>query len=191
MINAEQTENTKAEKKSLKEETFDWMMEIVSAVVILLLVFTFAIRTVDVVGNSMVPTLHNGEKLVLNRFLYTPKYGDIVVLTKPCNGDEPLIKRIIATENQEVDIDFAKGIVYVDGVALEENYIADPTNRSFDMTFPCTVPEGCVFVMGDNRNHSKDSRDSSVGMVDERYIMGKVVFRITPFEKMGRIVFEG
>ena len=187
MNNVEGTETTAKKKPSLKDEVFDWMLEIVTAVVILLLIFTFALRTVDVYGNSMLPTLHHGEKLLLNRFLYTPEYGDIVVLTKPCKGDEPLIKRIIATENQTVDIDFQKGIVYVDGVALKENYILEPTTRRFDVTFPCVVPEGCVFVLGDNRNNSKDSRDSTVGMVDERYILGEVVFRITPFEKMGKI----
>ena len=187
MNNVECAEKVAKKKLSPKDELFDWMFEIVTAVVILLLVFTFALRTVDVYGNSMLPTLHHGEKLLLNRFLYTPEYGDIVVLTKPCKGDEPLIKRVIATENQTVDIDFEKGIVYVDGVALEEEYIYEPTTRSFDVTFPCVVPKGCVFVLGDNRNNSKDSRDSTVGMVDERYILGEVVFRITPFEKMGKI----
>ncbi len=181
----EEVKNTK-KKTSLKEELFDWMFEIVTAVVVLLLIFTFAVRTVDVYGNSMLPTLHHGEKLLLNRLFYTPEYGDIVVITKPC-GDEPLIKRIIATENQTVDIDFEKGIVYVDGVALEENYVNSPTNRYYNVTFPCTVPEGCVFVLGDNRNASKDSRDASVGMVDERYILGEVIFRITPFDKMGKV----
>lgn len=187
MNSVEGAEKPAKKKLSLKDEVFDWLLEIVTAVVILLLVFTFALRTVDVYGNSMLPTLHHGEKLLLNRFFYTPEYGDIVVLTKPCDGDEPLIKRVIATENQTIDIDFEKGIVYVDGVALQEDYIMEPTIRNFDVTFPCTVPEGCVFVLGDNRNNSKDSRDSSVGMVDERYILGEVVFRITPFEKMGKI----
>jgi len=187
MNNFEGSEKREKKKFSLSEEVFDWMLEIVTAVVILLLVFTFGIRTVDVYGNSMLPTLHHQEKLLLNRFLYTPEYGDIVVITKPCDGDEPLIKRIIATENQEVDIDFEKGIVYVDGVALQEDYVMAPTIRSFDVEFPCVVPEGCVFVLGDNRNNSKDSRASSVGMVDERYILGEVIFRITPFEKMGKI----
>ena len=187
MNSPETVEKNIKKKPSVKDEVFDWILEIVTAVVVLLLVFTFAFRTVDVYGTSMLPTLHHGEKLLLNRFLYTPEYGDIVVITKPCDGDEPLIKRIIATENQEVDIDFEKGIVYVDGVALQESYIYAPTTRSFDVTFPCVVPEGHVFVLGDNRNNSKDSRDSSVGMVDERYILGEVIFRITPFEKMGKI----
>ena len=187
MNSPENIEKNGKKKPSLKDEVFDWMLEIVTAVVVLLLVFTFALRTVDVYGTSMLPTLHHGEKLLLNRFLYTPEYGDIVVITKPCDGDEPLIKRIIATENQEVDIDFEKGIVYVDGVALKEDYTLAPTNRKFDVTFPCVVPEGCVFVLGDNRNGSKDSRDGSVGMVDERYILGEVIFRITPFDKMGKI----
>ena len=189
MNNSDNVEKQTKKKTSLKDEVFDWMLEIVTAVVVLLLVFTFAFRTVDVYGTSMLPTLQHGEKLLLNRFLYTPEYGDIVVITKPCDGDEPLIKRVIATENQEVDIDFEKGIVYVDGVALEENYTNTLTNRIpiNSITFPCVVPEGHVFVLGDNRNNSKDSRDASVGMVDERYILGEVIFRITPFERMGKI----
>ena len=94
---------------------------------------------------------------------------------------------MIATEGQEINIDFNLGEVYVDGVKLEEPYIMEPTRRQADMTFPQTVPEGCVFVMGDNRMNSKDSRWEIIGMVDERYIMGKVILRLTPFTKFGKV----
>lgn len=175
-----------AKRKKLRDDAFDWVFEIVLALVVLLLVFTFSVRTVDVFGKSMNPTLYQGEKLLINRLFYQPKRGDIVVVTKPC-GDEPLIKRVIATEGQEINIDFNLGEVYVDGVKLDEPYIMEPTRRQADMTFPQTVPEGCVFVMGDNRMNSKDSRWEVIGMVDERYIMGKVILRLTPFTKFGKV----
>ncbi|MBR6548641.1 MAG: signal peptidase I, partial [Clostridia bacterium] len=102
----------------------------------------------------------------------------------------PIIKRVIATEGQIVDIDFETGVVYVDGVALDESYVKTPTNVKFDINFPVSVPEDCVFVLGDNRNNSTDSRSSLIGdhgMIDKRYILGKVVLRVLPFDKFGRV----
>ena len=109
------------------------------------------------------------------------KYGDIVILRK--NGvfdDDPIVKRVIAVEGQTVDIDFAEGIVYVDGEALEEDYIREPTYTAEGTEFPLTVPEGSIFVMGDNRNGSSDSRDYRLGTVDTRYVIGKTAFLIFP-----------
>ncbi len=173
-------------KLKLKDSVFDWLSAIIFAVVIVVLLFTFTIRTVSVSGTSMLPTFKNGDTLVMCRLYSKPQCGDIVVLTKPVNGEEPLIKRIIATEGQEINIDFEKGEVYVDGKLLNEPYISQITTRSADMTFPKIVPEGCVFVLGDNRNNSLDSRWSHVGMIDERYIAGKIIYRVFP--NSGKIV---
>lgn len=130
----------------------------------------------------MVPTLQDGDRLlVLNSmFDHDYQYGDIVVLRKDTFLEEPIVKRVIATEGQTVDIDFGEGTVYVDGVALEEDYINEPTYLEEGTEFPLTVPEGCVFVMGDNRNRSSDSRDSRLGTVDTRYVIGKAVFLAFP-----------
>ncbi|MGN1002254.1 MAG: signal peptidase I [Oscillospiraceae bacterium] len=170
-----------------KSDAFDWLQCIVTALLACVLVFTFLFRTVGVIGSSMVPTLHEGDRLIICDLFYEPKQGDIVVLRKETFKDEPIIKRVIATAGQTVDIDFAAGIVYVDGVALEEDYVNSPTNVPEDFTKPVTVPEGCVFVMGDNRNASTDSRRSTIGCVDTRYILGKALFRLTPLSSFGSI----
>lgn len=174
-----------AQEKRRSSEALDWLQCIVSGIVICILVFTFLFRVISVVGSSMVPTLEEGDKLIISDLFYQPKYGDIVVLRKEQFKDEPIIKRVIATEGQTVDIDFDAGLVYVDGVALEEAYVNSPTNEREDFTEPVTVPEGCVFVMGDNRNRSTDSRTSSIGCVDRRLIIGKAYLRLTPLNKFG------
>ena len=99
----------------------------------------------------------------------------------------PIVKRVIATKGDTVDIDFSTGTVSVNGEVLEESYIAEPTTTQYDITFPQTVPEGCIFVMGDNRNHSTDSRYGQLGMVDTRYVIGKVLMRIFPFREIGTV----
>ena len=110
-----------------------------------------------------------------------------MVIVQPYSETPAIIKRVIAVAGQTVDIDFSRGIVMVDGQVLEEPYISEPTYMKRDVQFPVTVPEGCVFVMGDNRNRSLDSRDSSIGMIDQQSILGKAVFRLFPFQKMGWI----
>ena len=182
-------ENTPEEKKEEKgSAAFDWLQCIVAALVVCILIFVFVGRTVGVVGPSMQQTLIEGDRLIISRLFYTPKYGDIVVLRKDEFKEEPIIKRVIATEGQTVDIDFDAGIVYVDGKALDEPYTNTPTNVREDFNAgPVTVPEGCVFVMGDNRNHSTDSRTDVIGCVDTRYILGKALFRLMPIEKFGSI----
>ena len=149
------------------------------AVVIL---FTFVIRLIGVDGHSMVPTLQDRDRLlVLNSMLYHDyRQGDIVVLRKETFLDEPIVKRVIATEGQTVDIDFSTGDVRVDGEVLEEDYINERTYLEEGTEFPLTVPKGSIFVMGDNRNHSSDSRDSRLGTVDARYVIGKAVFLAFP-----------
>ncbi len=163
---------------------FEWVQSVVLAICVLFIVFTFVLRPVKVVGDSMLPTLQDGNWLIISAFDLSPDYGDIIVSTQPnkTQTGEPVIKRVIATAGQTVDIDFDRGVVYVDGEALDEPYIKDPTYRSFDVSFPLTVPEGFLFVMGDNRNDSLDSRTTRIGMVDVRYVLGSVKMRVMPFE---------
>lgn len=168
-------------KSSFVAGIYDLVEIIVQALVIIFIVFTFCFRVSGVVGESMVPTLQNGDWLLLSNFKYTPEQGDIVVISQPTAADEPLVKRVIATEGQVVDIDFDNGTVSVDGKVLEESYVAAPTYRSFDVQYPHTVSKGCVFCMGDNRNESWDSRDSQIGDIDVRYITGVAEMRLMPF----------
>ena len=172
------------EKQTAKgRNLYEWVQSLVGSVLVVVAIFTFVIRMMGVDGHSMLNTLQHGDRLlVVNSMLYhNYKYGDIVILRK--NGvfdDDPIVKRVIAVEGQTVDIDFAEGIVYVDGEALEEDYIREPTYTAEGTEFPLTVPEGSIFVMGDNRNGSSDSRDYRLGTVDTRYVIGKAAFLIFP-----------
>ena len=172
------------EKQTAKgRDLYEWVQSLVGSVLVVVAIFTFVIRMMGVDGHSMLNTLQHGDHLlVVNSMLYHDyKYGDIVILRK--NGvfdDDPIVKRVIAVEGQTVDIDFAEGIVYVDGEALEEDYIREPTYTAEGTEFPLTVPEGSIFVMGDNRNGSSDSRDYRLGTVDTRYVIGKAAFLIFP-----------
>lgn len=172
------------EKQTAKgRDLYEWVQSLVGSVLVVVAIFTFVIRMMGVDGHSMLNTLQHGDRLlVVNSMLYHDyKYGDIVILRK--NGvfdDDPIVKRVIAVEGQTVDIDFAEGIVYVDDEALEEDYIREPTYTAEGTEFPLTVPEGSIFVMGDNRNGSSDSRDYRLGTVDTRYVIGKAAFLIFP-----------
>lgn len=162
---------------------YDWVGTVAAVALTAVIIFTFAVRLVLVDGPSMRETLQHGDCLaVLNAPLCgTPEAGDIVILRKESFRDgAPIVKRIVATEGQTVDIDFDAGVVYVDGAALEEDYIRQPTYLEEGLEFPCTVPEGYVFVMGDNRNDSDDSRDPDLGPVDTREILGQAVFLLYP-----------
>ena len=179
-------EEAVAEKTfTVRGEVYEWAQSLITALVICILVFVFVFRLVDVVCDSMNNTLFHGDKMVVLDLPYTPKQGDIVVFRKDEYKPEALVKRVIATEGQTVEIDFDKGIVYVDGVALDEPYTADYTYIPIDFSGVQTVPEGCVFVMGDNRNRSTDSRKAEIGMVDTRLIIGKVVFVLFPLDRIG------
>ena len=168
------------EKKS--REAYEWVQALVCSVLAVVLLFTFGARLIGVDGHSMVPTLQHGDRLlVLNSMLcggYEP--GNIVVLRKESFLPTPIVKRVIATAGQAVDIDFGSGVVYVDGRRLHEDYINELTFTAEGTEFPLTVPEGCVFVMGDNRNHSTDSRSAQLGTIDQRYIIGRAVFLALP-----------
>lgn len=177
--------NTEEVKKGSKfvKSCFDFISIISVAIVAVAVVFIFVFRTIDIVGSSMVPTLENGNRIILSASYFEPKNGDVIVTCQPSKSlviPTTLVKRVIAVEGQTVDIDFSRGIVYVDGVALDEPYTNAPTFDRESFTGEITVPEGCVFVMGDNRNESTDSRDSRVGFIREEYIMGKALFRISP-----------
>ena len=149
----------------------------------LLVVFLLIFRLIVVSGDSMYDTLVDGDYLLLlsNTFYREPEHGDIVVISKQTfDNGAPIVKRVIASEGQTVDIDFSQGIVYVDGVALEEDYIYSPTTVYEGVNFPVVVDEGCYFVLGDNRGVSKDSRSPEIGMVDQREILGKALFLLLP-----------
>ena len=178
----EKKPETKEERKIPGREAYEWVQALVCSVLAVVVLFTFVIRMIGVDGHSMVPTLQDKDRLlVLNSMLYDDyKYGDIVVLRKPTFLEKPIVKRVIATEGQTVNIDFSTGCVYVDGVLLKEDYINELTFTEEGTAFPLTVPEGSIFVMGDNRNHSNDSRDSRLGTVDARYVIGKAVFLAFP-----------
>ena len=181
-----------AEKPSYNplKDAYDWMHCIIVAMIVCVLLFVLVARVIDVRGQSMEPTLVEGDKIIITRLAGDYQQGDIIVLRKDSFRAEPIVKRVIALEGQTVEIDFEEGIVYVDGVALDEPYTRERTYKSYDFeTYeqPLVVPENCVFVMGDNRNNSSDSRVASIGCVDEGYIMGKAVFRLFPLDKMGAI----
>ena len=162
---------------------YEWVQVLLCAVTAMVLLFTFAARVVLVSGPSMRETLQDQDCLVVLNPLLCGSFdaGDVVIIQRETFRDgEPIVKRIIATEGQTVDIDFDAGVVYVDGAALEEDYIRQPTYLEEGLEFPCTVPEGCVFVMGDNRNDSDDSRDPDLGPVDTREILGQAVFLLYP-----------
>ncbi len=175
-----------AQELRFRQEIYEWIHCLVIALVICVIAFVFFVRIIDVSGTSMNPTLNNGDKMLVSNLFYKPEAGDIVVFKSDTyDPNKALVKRVIATEGQEVNIDFAKGIVYVDGVPIEEDYIAELTTTKLDFIGPKTVPENCVFVLGDNRNMSTDSRKSEIGMVDERLIIGKVYWVIFPLSEFG------
>ena len=174
---------------SLKVDLYFWLQALVMALVILILAFTLVGRIIGVDGHSMEPTLHHGDMLILQSIGYEPRQGDVVVLTKPFgNVTSPIVKRIIAVGGQTVEIDYDAGTVSVDGVVLDEPYINEiMMEPGYENITSVTVPEGSIFVMGDNRNHSSDSRDVDLGVVDNRYVLGRALWVVLPFDDFGAI----
>lgn len=173
-------------KKEKSQQTFkdkvliniyDMASVISVALVAIMLIFTFVFRIVGVVGTSMVPTLQDNDWLLVSAYDSNPQYGQVVIVTQPNWFDEPIVKRIIATENQVVDINFETGDVSVDGKVLDEPYINNRTLNNEGVQFPVTVPENHIFVMGDNRQGSTDSRSEKIGFIHEDYILGVVKYR--------------
>lgn len=180
----------KREKGSLASDLFDWAEALVYALALLVVVCAFFVRLSGVQGTSMYPTLDNGDQLLLLSFGYNePERGDIVVLMADDFMDKPLVKRVIGIGGDVIDMD-PSGTVTVNGEALYEPYINDLNGQDMylgDIQFPLTVPDGQVFVMGDNRNGSSDSRKAEVGTIPYEKIVGKAVFRLFHFNRMGRI----
>ena len=155
-------------KQSKENALFEWYDSLVFALAVIVLFFVFAVRIITVSGVSMQPTLYGGDRVAVQSMLYTPQRGDVVVVDGYINYGDPLVKRIIALGGDTVDINFETGAVTLNGAVLEEPYISAPTTTGYDVEFPVTVPEGCVFVMGDNRPRSLDGRSTEVGFIDER-----------------------
>ena len=170
-----------------KKEALDWVVSIAIALIIALLIRRYVFTLVKVDGPSMNPTLSDGDTLFTQRLLYTPQVGDVIIFRPPNSPKTPYVKRIIALEGQTVDIDSVTGAVTVDSKQIDEPYIKEPIQRMGDIQFPYTVEKDCVFVLGDNRNNSHDSRDSDVGSVPVENIIGKAQFRLLPFNTFGSI----
>ncbi len=190
MFGKKKTEEVKKEeqKYTWQQNVALYLHDMICMLVAVMAVLMLFLRIIVVDGPSMERTLLNGDYMLLvsNMFYKEPKHGDVVVVSKQAyDNGKPIVKRVIATEGQTVDIDFNEGVVYVDGVALDEPYTKTLTTLKEGTVFPLVVEEGKVFVMGDNRNNSKDSRSTQIGQVDKREVLGKVAFILFPGTGMG------
>lgn len=210
-INISSSDDKEINSKGSKifNEFCDMVESVLFSIFTVILIFTFLFKVASVIGSSMVPTLEEGDKLIVSSAFYNqPEQSDVVIIdaenahllvdsdsdgqvddVEISNGlQKPIVKRVIAVEGQTVDIDFENGNVYIDGEIINEPYINNlTTNDEYAFQYPITIPEGYIFVLGDNRIVSKDSRHPEVGLVDIDYVIGKVVLRISPLEKFGFI----
>lgn len=182
-----QTETEEKPGVRLESELLGWLESIVISVIVVALLITFVGRIVVVDGHSMERTLLDQERIVTTPLYTGLERGDIVVIRR--KDDTPLVKRVVAVAGETVDIDYADDFVVINGERLEESYINGSMNTpDYKMLeFPLEVPEGYIFVLGDNRNHSSDSRSVEIGLIDTRNVFGKAVFRVWPLDKMGAI----
>ncbi len=195
--NEKEVVHTRSKPHRAIREIYEWLDAVVISVIAIILLFTFVFRIVGIKGESMEDTLFEDDRVIISNLFYTPEVGDVIVISRNYlnqigdtnESDSPIIKRVIATEGQQVTIDPKTGAVYVDGMQLNEDYIkpgaittwGDGTTEARTVT----VEKGHIFVMGDNRGLSLDSRDSSIGQVDVRYVLGHGLLRVFPFDSIG------
>lgn len=199
-LNPKRLQENEAEKDGWRRDLYDWLQLLVIVLVIVVGLFTFVVGVVRVDGLSMYPTLNDGDLMLVQRIAYTPEQGDVVVLRKDnAFQNRAIVKRVIATGGQEVYIDYGANTITVDGEVLDEPYLNYEQDRTYGDDFldirydldpqyinqTFVVPEGSIFVCGDNRNHSSDSRVAELGMVDERYVIGGVMMIVFPFRDAG------
>ena len=180
-------------KKGMNGNILDYLHDLIYILAAVVLVRLLFFRVVVVNGSSMYNTLIDGDYLLLvsNTFYHQPQQGDIIVASKDTFDDgKPIVKRVIATEGQFVDIDFSTGTVYVDGTALEEEYTYSKATLNEGVSFPLRVEKGHVFVLGDNRGRSRDSRSPDIGQIDHREILGKAIFLFMPGTNGGNDPFD-
>ena len=184
-------ESKKEEKQKLtwQQSVMLYLHDMLYYLIAIIVVFLIFFRIIVVSGDSMYGTLWDGDYVLLvnNLFYPEPQHGDIVVISKESfDNGKPIVKRVIATEGQTVNIDFSTGTVTVDGVVLEEDYINSPTTNAQGTVFPLVVEEDCIFVLGDNRGVSRDSRDPVIGQVDKREVLGKAIYLMIPGTDHGK-----
>ncbi|MCD8096251.1 MAG: signal peptidase I [Ruminococcus sp.] len=188
--NKREKDDSEQKKSSTVNEFLDWVESFVFAIFLVLLVFIFLFRTVVVDGTSMLPTLEDGQRLLLSHFNYTPQRGDIIVANSP-SLNKTIIKRCIGVEGDKVIIDYETNTITVNGEEIDESYLGeemeilttfDESYKISDTQYEYDVPDGCIFALGDNRNGSRDSRDAGVGFIDMDDVLGKAVLRFYPFD---------
>lgn len=173
-------------KNKFVNNAFDLIKTIILAMIMVSVIFTLFVREANVEGSSMQNTLQTKDRVFLTNFLYQPKNGDIVVINAENLEEKRIIKRVIAIENQTLRIDYDTGNVYVDEIKIDEPYISSETGKSsFPAEIPYTIPKGYIFVMGDNRAMSKDSRNETIGLVSVDDVIGKAQFVFYPFDRAG------
>ncbi len=178
-------DNKQKPKKSIERTAVELVSIVASSIVAIMVIFTFVFRIVGVSGPSMEETLQDGDWLIVSAFVTEPERGDIVIITQPNAFNEPIVKRVIAVEGDKVDIDFENAIVKINDKVINEPYLGSPTTideGAWD--YPITLKEGQLFVMGDNREHSSDSRSPDIGLINEKYILGQVLMRFSPINEI-------